>query len=247
MPSTAAVDPGSVRGRPLRVMVAGDSVGWSVGVVGQSQPLSVDVQVDNRALLLCSVLPPDARWIAGDQAPAKYSDLCVNQVEAEELGLQGKPDVAVLWSGAWEIYDQEYQGVTYRVGTPADVEFVEAQLQDRIDTYRAAGVPTVLPLVACFGAPDAASGYLGTERTDLDRLRWVDDRMRAVAARNRGWVRLIDPGHLLCDAEGKALTERPGGRGGSLRPDGAHFDESAGIWLWDTWLGGQLGAAFAPG
>ncbi len=105
------------------------------------------------------------------------------------------------------------------MGTKRYADFLEERIQERLDQYRAKGVGTVIPLVPCFG-PNAAR--LGTERLDPERIDWINERVRAVAKRNAGWVRLIDPESKLCDASGKALAATPDGI--PLREDGSHFD-----------------------
>jgi hypothetical protein len=55
-------------------------------------------------------------------------------------------------------------------------------------------------------------------------------------------VRLIDPFDVLCDGPDDAKTRTPTGL--PLRQDGAHFDPEAAVWFWNTWLAGQMGAAF---
>ena len=91
----------------------------------------------------------------------------------------------------------------------------------------------------CFG-PNAAR--LGHERRTPERIEWINGVIRRVAKRNRGWVRLVDPSALLCDADGRAKTETPTGL--ALREDGAHFTSASAVWFWNTWLAGQVGAAF---
>ncbi len=234
----ASVDPAIRLGRPLQVMVAGDSVGWSLAweLGGQVNP---SVAVRNRAVIGCGLMPPDATALIAGQDPQPYRDLCEKADLVEYKGLGDPTDVVLLWVGAWEVYDQEYQGVRYRVGTERYADFLEEQMQERIDRYRGVGAPTIMPVVPCFG-PNAAA--LGHERVDPERVDWVNERVRAVARRNAGWVRLIDPDHKLCDEAGKALAATP--EGIPLREDGSHFDPPAAVWFWNSWLVGQVGAAF---
>ena len=117
---------------------------------------------------------------------------------------------------------------------------MEQRLQERVDQYRAAGVATVMPTVPCFGT---VAPRLGEERYSAERRAWVNERLLAVAARNRTWVRVIDPTPTLCDEQGQARAETPDGV--PIRADGAHFDTDSAAWFWNTWLAGQLGAAFA--
>jgi len=238
VPAGAQADPAAIHGRPLKVLLTGDSVAWSLGsFLGDG--LTAPIELSDRGIIACGILPAAADWIASGNPPQNYPNYCSKQAEADRLGLQGGPDVVVLWTGAWEVYDHHYRGRTYRVGTERFATLLERLLQARIDRYRAAGLGTVLPLVTCFGPTPKV---FGTERLDPTRIAWVNARLRAVAERNPGWVRMIDPEPVLCDADGTAKAAMPGGYG--IRVDGAHFDEHSAPWFWNTWLAGQIAAAF---
>jgi hypothetical protein len=234
----AKVDPSIALGRPLQVMIAGDSVGWSLG--WQLGPtLTPMVKLEDKALIGCGLMPWTSSFVVGDRPPEQYPDLCGKAELAELQGLSRSPDAVLLWAGAWEVYDHEVDGVSYRVGTKRFARLLEERIQLRVDRYRSKGAVTIMPLVPCF-AENAAR--LGTERQDPDRIDWVNDRIRAVAERNTGWVRLIDPSGQLCDADGQAIPETP--EGIPLREDGSHFDPPAAVWFWNSWLAWNMGAAF---
>lgn len=232
-----AADPMAVFGRPLRIMVAGDSVGWSLAWAASRSDLLTSVQISNRALIGCGILPARAvrLYAAGDPAP--YDAACDDSTEAQFLGLAEHPDVVLFWVGAWEVIDHRLDGTTYDVGTKADARLIERTLQERLDLFRDAGVPTVVPLVACF-----ADSPQYTERLDADRIAWINARIRAVVARNRTWVRAIDPTPVLCNADGTARVTNE--HGVVIRADGAHFEAEAGAWFWNTWLAGAVASAF---
>ncbi|MCU1371047.1 MAG: acyltransferase 3 [Ilumatobacteraceae bacterium] len=234
----ASVNPANRLGRPLKVMVAGDSVGWSLAwqLGGGVDP---SVTIADRAVIGCGLMPPDSKFIVKGRDPEQYGEGCQKADLVELKGLGERPDTVLLWVGAWEVYDHEYQGRSYRVGTKRYAEFLEERIQERVDKYRGIGAATVMPLVPCF-APNAAR--LGHERQDAERIDWVNERVRNVALHNAGWVRLVDPEQKLCDADGKALPATP--EGIALREDGSHFDPPAAVWFWNSWLVGQLGAAF---
>jgi peptidoglycan/LPS O-acetylase OafA/YrhL len=234
----AQVPPAQRLGRPLKVMVAGDSVGWSIAWKLEGQYDQAQVAITDRAVIGCGLMPKESKFIVKGREPEQYGEPC-NDVDLVEFkGLGEQPDVVVFWLGAWEVYDHEYQGVSYRVGTKRYARFLEERIQERIDKYRGVGAATVMPIVPCF-AENAAR--LGHERQDQERLDWVNARVRAVAKRNKGWVRLIDPAPKLCDGT-TALPTTPDGI--PLREDGSHFDPPAARWFWNTWLTGQMGAAF---
>ena len=83
---------------------------------------------------------------------------------------------------------------------------------------------------------------LGSERLDPERIAWVNGVIEEVAERSNGWVRLIDPTDQLCDEQGQAYAETPDGL--PLRQDGSHFDPAAATWFWNSWLAGQMAAAY---
>ncbi|MCU1496056.1 MAG: hypothetical protein JWM47_9 [Acidimicrobiales bacterium] len=221
---------------PVRVMLAGDSVGWSLGwnVAPELQRVAL---VSNRALLGCGIMAPDATYVVAGEV-RRYNPACHAAEESERVGLAESPDVVVLWIGAWDVYDQRLDGRDLDVGSTAYARELEGRIQRRVDEYRRHGVPTVLPLVPCFGK--GAPTY-GSERQEPDRLEWLDDRLRAVAARNRTWVRLIDPGAVLC-RDGVPV---PGPDDSTLRHDGMHFADEQALWFWTNWLAPQLHAALA--
>jgi peptidoglycan/LPS O-acetylase OafA/YrhL len=235
---TPAGDGAAALGRPLRVMVAGDSVGWSVAWSAGEDALTDSVQVSNRALVGCGVLPADTVRVPVSAPAEPYAPLCTKAPEARRIGLAEGPDVVLLWIGAWEVFDQRVGDIDLRVGTGRYAALLEDQLQVLVDEFRAAGVPTVLPLVPCFGP----SPVYPVERLDPARIAWVNARVRAVALRNRGWVRLVDPTSQLCGLDG--TTRERNDDGVEIRPDGAHFESDSAIWFWNTWLAGQLAGAF---
>jgi hypothetical protein len=234
----AAVDPAARSGRPMKVMIAGDSVGWSLGW-GLGPDLTESVSVSNRALIGCGLMDPGTSFVVGDAPPEQYPELCHQAALAELRGLSESPDAVLLWVGAWEVYDHIADDEVLTVGSKRFARVLEQRIQERIDRYRAVGAVTVIPVVPCFAQ---GAARLGTERQDTERLDWVNERTRKVAERNRGWVRLIDPWRPLCTDEGEAIAQTP--QGIPLREDGSHFDPPAAVWFWNSWLAGQMGAVF---
>ncbi|MCU1452264.1 MAG: putative O-acetyltransferase [Acidimicrobiales bacterium] len=216
-------------GRAVRVMITGDSVGWSLG---WNQGLVRDGLVDGRGLIGCGIMPQSqSRWItAALPEPQTYYPNCDRQVEAENLGLAGRPDAVVLSVGTWEIYDQQFADRRWVTGTDPYATLLESLLQERIDRYRFVGAVTLLTLVPCYG--DMAP-RLGEERRDPQRVRWINGVLRRVAQANPLDVVTIDPGEIFCQ-DGRARGPVPGV--GDVRPDGVHFSEASARWIWDTWL-----------
>lgn len=232
--------PSAVFQRPMRTVIVGDSVGWSMGWRLQGALLP-EVDVQTRALIGCGSIDFGATWgfAGGDQFP--YNDACVDQERAEQIGLDAGPDVVLMWIGAWEVFDQELAGESYEVGTAEYATLVRGDVQRRVDRARERGVPLVLPIVPCFGRSD--NPVHNERRRDDEAVTWVNEQIRAVAEHNPGWVRLIDPEEVLCDADGEALTSIDGV---TVRQDGSHFDRIGATWFWNAWLGAAIASAF-PG
>jgi len=231
-------DPASIHDRALKVLLVGDSVGWSLGFRVENIPSGIDLS--DRALIGCGLHPQYARFIVGNREPEEYPESCLKQDEVEQYGLDWGPDVVLLWFGAWEIFDHEINGQRLNVGTPEMKEALETRIQDRVNRYRSLGLPTLIAALGCFG-PNATR--LGNERHDRDRIDWVNARIRAVAKRNRGWVRIIDPTKQICEDDLTAREKTPDGE--QMRPDGAHFVATTASWFWNEWLAGQIAAALS--
>ncbi|MCU1351576.1 MAG: putative O-acetyltransferase [Acidimicrobiales bacterium] len=236
-------------GRPVQVMITGDSVGWSLGW-GLNGPSIRDGVLDDRALIGCGIMPQSqSRWItAASPDPQTYYPDCDRQQEAERLGLEGRPDAVLLSVGTWEIYDQDFAGRRWNVGSRDYARLLTGLLQQRIDRYRAAGAVTVITLVPCFG--DMAP-RLGSERRDPHRVRWLNGVLRHLARANKQDVISVDPAEVLCE-NGTSRGDLPGI--GPLRPDGVHYTVPSARWLWETWLTPKIvrlvvakAAASAPG
>jgi hypothetical protein len=218
-------------GRPVRIMVTGDSVGWSLGW-GIKDGTVANAEIDDRGLIGCGVMPQAlSQWItAAEPDPQAYYVDCPEQPQAEAIGLQGRPDAVVLSAGTWEVYDQEYLGKRWRVGTKAYGNLLTGLLQDRINRFRSVGAVTVLPLVPCFGSE---SPNLGHERTDEKRVSWMNAVLRGVARHNPADVITVDTSEVVCHGR-TPITNVPGV--GDPRPDGVHYTVDSARWLWDSWL-----------
>ena len=91
----------------------------------------------------------------------------------------------------------------------------------------------------CFGV---GNPRLSRQRLDPRRVAWINDRLIAVANRNRTWVRMLDPSGQVCTPDGHPAGTT--GSGQALRTDGIHFVPATADWFWRHWLAGQVAAAF---
>ncbi|MCB0964819.1 MAG: acyltransferase, partial [Acidimicrobiales bacterium] len=128
---TASANPLEVFGRPLRVLVLGDSVAWSLGwQLEDGFTRAIDLR--SKAIIGCGVMPPSSAFVIGDADPEPYVDLCESSVLAELKGLSEEPDVELLWIGAWEVYDHVVDGERLEAGSDAYTELLDAEIQARV-------------------------------------------------------------------------------------------------------------------
>ncbi len=225
---------GTAAGDPVRVLVVGDSVGYTLGTYAPDDLDDVS-SVDARALPGCSLLtsgerPPEAVE-AG--SPETYDDCAGPVADADRLGLAGDPDVVLLVTGAWERADHERDGRTVGPDDRAWTFSIRQLLAERVAALSADGAMVALWADPC--GPDADA---------RERQRWYRDRVLASVADADAHAVLIDPTSEVChDGEAKEVDDV-----GDPRPDdGQHWSEEGADWLWRSWLGPTLREVGAPG
>lgn len=225
---------GAATGDPVRVLVVGDSVGYTLGTYAPDDLDDVS-SVDARALPGCSLItsgdrPPEAVE-AG--SPETYDDCAGPIADADRLGLAGDPDVVLLVTGAWERADHERDGRTVGPDDRGWTYAVRQLLADRVEALSAGGATVALWADPC--GPDADA---------RERQQWYRDRVLASVADADAQAVLIDPASEVCD-EGEA--KEVDGVGDPRPDDGQHWSEEGADWLWRSWLGPTLREVAAPG
>jgi hypothetical protein len=227
VPDTTTTGPGGDVG-PVRVLVVGDSVGYTLG---EYAPIDLDdvASVDPRALPGCSLIvdgarPPDA-VAAG--SPETYDDCADAVVEADRLGLEGKPDVVLLVTGAWERSDHERGGRTVGPGDDAWTGQMRSLLDERVDRLSSEGAVVALWNEPCPRGEDKRR-----------RQRWYADEVLGPVAEDREEAVLVSPEEAVC-RDGVARDDIE--EFGNPRPDdGEHWSKDGAAWFWDAWLGPTL-------
>jgi peptidoglycan/LPS O-acetylase OafA/YrhL len=232
--STVPVAPGRTlptvpRWRPLRVVIGGDSVAWSITLgltEGKQTPRDVDMLTV--ANLGCTASPGDVL----DASGVVRRSLCKDwQREWQAAAASYRADVVVALWGPWEVFDHKVGGRVRHAGTPAAGAAYRAALRSGIDATVAASpdVRFALLTVPCMHDHDVALGGAASPRNDPALLAWINRESAAVAAGYGGRVMMIDLGPLVCP--GGRFAERVDGV--VARRDGIHFTTQFAPMVWD--------------
>lgn len=223
----------------LKVLVAGDSVAFTLGFGFSPQTVDPNLSIGVTAILGCGVVPGQP-YVDGHPHPLSFAQ-CDGWEQTWRQGMDdSRPDVVVTLLGAWEVLDREVGGRVLQVGTPEYAAYLEAQLTKAFDIVTANGTPMVLLTAPCYRETEARLGGPDSDRNDPFRGEWFNTIALGVARRYGSLVKPIDFGEYLC----------PGGEpreqinGVTMRYDGVHFTAEGGAEVW-RWLAPQVRRAMA--
>jgi len=130
---------------------------------------------------------------------------------------KAKADVALVVIGAWEVFDVQVNGFTFKLGTgPADT-FFTTQITRGIAALRKTGATVALLEVACMRPIDSAGGPVPAlpQRADDARTGHLNDLMRTIAAHYGDGVYFISGPKQWC-------TDKSISSSTAYRWDGVH-------------------------
>lgn len=216
----------------VRGVLLGDSVAGTLGRAQPSSPATAGVRVDpTGTVIACGIMtgPLRGEGLYSDQERCGLLERLWNQTVDI-----WRPNVVVLLTGAWEVFDREIGGEWVSFGSDA----FRAALDRRLEAvYRAAtryGARLVILTTPCFDPPDTLSW--GAERRDPDRIAWLNRQWRRFAAAHPDRVSVLDLEALVCP-DGR-YTDRIDGRV-VRRSDGVHFTAEGSRYVW-RWLAPRL-------
>jgi peptidoglycan/LPS O-acetylase OafA/YrhL len=210
--------------RPVRMVIGGDSVAWSLGY-GVAMPPGIAVRTE--ANLGCTAMPGQPITDKGLQ-----TGLCKDwQREWQRGAVAQQADVVVgLW-GAWEVYDHRLGDTVLRAGTTTAAVAYRRSLVAGIEATVAArpDVRFVFLTIPCMDERGNSLGGHDSPRNNRTLLEWVNRQTRAVAAFYGGRTMVVDLGPLLCP-HGDVLDVIDGVE---VREDGVHFSPDSAPIVWD--------------
>lgn len=219
--------------RPVRVMVVGDSVAWTLSFAEPVVPPTVEMT--SAALIGCGLVPGYA--LPGGQVDTSSEDCDGWPLHWMAAAAESQPDVVLVQFGAWEVYDHLVDGETVRSGTDEMRDLVRGGLDDGVEAILAVAPNARVAVVGtpCMREANPRLGGQDSERNDPERVAWVNTVFREYAADLGPRATFLDLGELLC----------PRGRfretidGVVVRPDGSHYSDGTQTAVWE-WLADRV-------
>ena len=215
---------GAYGGRPVRVLILGDSIAMTLG-----EGLSVDsvsaygVSVADDATLGCDLDPQLEVLTEGTPGPATPG--CENwRALWPFLVAQERPEVVALGLGRWEVTDHLLDGQWVHVGEPAWDDHLTADLQSAIAIFHAFGARVVLFTMPYVDPTDRQPDGLPWSENSPARAQAYNALVRQVARQDPHEVTVIDLNRML--SPGGVYTASLDGL--DVRYDGIHISTAGG-------------------
>ena len=208
---------------PLRVMLEGDSVGWSLGNGIAGTATSAGFTFANEGYIGCGIATGGQTSFAAYVQPAS----CLSWPQRWQSQVATfRPDVTLVLLGRWELVDRVHNGGWEHIGQPDFNSYLTAQLETVVQTLTSDGGRVGFLTSPCNDqalANAASPGRLAPD--DASRVAQFNDLLAQTVARHPGVTELVPFSDLVC----------PGGQfqrtlnGRYLRTDdGVHMEPYAG-------------------
>jgi peptidoglycan/LPS O-acetylase OafA/YrhL len=223
----ALVTAGAFAGHPIRFVMAGDSVGLTLGVgLGVDSLGNYGVRVFDGGELGCDLDNVDVQLSGVVQAATQG---CIDWRTRWRSGIDGiRPDVAGLLIGRWEVSDHLYHGRWVHVGDPVWDRHLTAELDQAVAILSSTGAKVVIFTMPYLDPPEEAADGTPFPENDPARMQAFNKLLIGVADSHRNRVTLIDLNKLL-DPRGVYQSVVDGVTVRST--DGVHLTKAAGEWL----------------
>jgi hypothetical protein len=217
----------------LRAYVTGDSQAFRLGFTEHHLPFGI--YQESRSMLGCGVTR--GLSIAFDRT-IPDNGTCHMWPDIYRQGFdEVRPDVSVLFVGAWEVFDRQFDDRRLMVFSDEYRDYLMEQLELARSILTARGTPLVILGPACYDRPILYEQDGAIIQNDAERLAWVNGVFRDFAAAHADTTTFVDLGPLLCpDGEPRNTVD-----GTLVREDGMHFTSEGATLVW-KWLEPKLRA-----
>ncbi|MGH9081537.1 MAG: acyltransferase family protein [Acidimicrobiales bacterium] len=211
--------PTSETGSPVKVLVVGDSLAFTLELGLGEHERSYGVESQDGSILGCGITDGAEVQLQGVDSPVAAP--CANNLWPRmwraDLA-KDKPDVVMILAGRWEVANRTYEGKWTDIANPAYAAYVRRQLQYAVRLAGSGGAQVVLLTAPCFDSGEQPDGNPWPEDS-RQRLSIYNGLVRQVAATSPH-TSLLDLNAMVC----------PGGKyeeyldGVQIRgSDGVHF------------------------
>jgi peptidoglycan/LPS O-acetylase OafA/YrhL len=217
--------------RPMRVLVVGDSVAWSLGLGLQEAQSAWNIQVWNVAELGCGISRGGSVVIGGHLE--SQSSTCDDWPEEWPAMVdQFRPDAVVMLIGAWDVLDRQIDGQWFRLGTPEHEDYFVNELVLAVDALASRGAHVAL-LTSPYFDVNGSLRDLSRDWSEFEpwRVDALNGLLREYLDRYPGDAQVYDLNALVS----------PGGvyaqyvNDIEVRDDGVHFSKEGAIFVGE-WL-----------
>jgi lysophospholipase L1-like esterase len=204
---------------PVRVLLVGDSVAWTMAPGLASRQEEQNFVLRDATIIRCGIVGGDVKTRNGLRAPDSdcQGRLDLWRTEVQEF----QPDVVVIMSPLWDAEDHEVYGRLVEFDSPEARTYWLSWMQASVDVLSSGGAKVVIISALYF-----PSDGLAPERTD-----WLNSIYDEVVRRNPGTVTTVDLNSYLYPT-GEFV---PYIDGMNVRGDGYHFSQEGadmvGRWL----------------
>lgn len=219
----------------LKVLVLGDSVGFSLGYAFDQADFPA-VEVTGDVIFGCGTAEQHLALNGVPQPPDPGTCQDVFSKWSADVAAK-RPDV-VLWSlGGWEVYDHVIDGRILTVGSAPYAAYLTQRLD--LGLSQLGSTKVVIPDVACYAQPSfvVRGQDMAPNRNDPARAAAINEILRSFAAAHPRQVRIFDVAGHLCRA-GKPRTKIDGVQ---VRSDGVHYTADGARLFW-SWIMPTMGS-----
>ncbi|MGD0766282.1 MAG: SGNH hydrolase domain-containing protein, partial [Dehalococcoidia bacterium] len=218
---------------PVRVLVVGDSVAWSLGLGLERAQSTWNMLVQNSGVLGCGILRADAKLFEGQWV--EQSDTCDELLSLWQEAVDSfRPDVVVVLVGAWDTYDLKIGGRVIEFGTAEADDYARGQLNADVDVLSSGGAKVILLTTPYPGRRDLGID-VGNNRVDPGRVDRLNSLYQEIVDTRQNQVSLVDLNRFL----GPATENGDVMDGVSMRSDELHFTPE-GADLITGWLAPEI-------
>ena len=227
---------------PIRVMVLGESVAFSMDSGMQEVAPGYDLSIWSIATLGCGFSDVDSEGSLIGETPQKAAERCKEWRQSWQQELTDfNPDIVLMVFGAWDSEDRVVGGETLVAGSPEWTDFLSQSLEQKFEMLTAGGAKLMLatfPYTRPWVWSTLPNGD-ELEQSTRSREAALNDIYRKFAAQHPDKVVLVDLNAFAS----------PGGKwsdlyidGVRMSDDGVHFS-TGGSTIVARWLAPQIVAA----